>query len=116
MSSLLDQIRYQASWYDTQIVAADQWYPSSRTCSACGVVNGDLGRAPDCPDCGAPHDRNRNAARNRLKLAPLAAGKDVTLLDGAALAGGDSSAGETTLDEVRTRPRTTALRQLQLAR
>ena len=42
MSSLLDQIRYKADWYGTQIIEADQWYPSSKTCSGCGVVNGDL--------------------------------------------------------------------------
>ena len=42
-----------------------------------------------------PHDRNRNAARNLLKLALLAVGENVTLTDGIALAGGDSIAGET---------------------
>ena len=65
---------------------ADQRYPSSKTCSGCGVVNGDLGRAREweCPNCGAHHDRNRNAARNLLKLALLAVGEDVTLPDGEA--------------------------------
>ena len=37
MSNLLRQIRYKAQWCGTRIVAADQWYPSSKTCSACGV-------------------------------------------------------------------------------
>ena len=65
MSSLLGQIRYKADWYGTEIVEADQWYPSSRTCSACGVVNPELGREPkwSCPNCGVIHDRNENAAR-----------------------------------------------------
>ena len=56
MSRLLDQIQYKASWYGTQIVEAGQWYPSSKTCSGCGVVNGDLGRERewDCPNCGTP--------------------------------------------------------------
>ena len=117
VSSLLDQIQYKASWYGTRIVEADQWYPSSKTCSGCGVVNGDLGRERewDCPDCGAQHDRNENAARNLRKLALLAVGEDVTLPDGEALAGGDPIAGETAPDEGRTRPRTTAQSQLQLA-
>ena len=79
-------------------------------------MNGNLGREPewDCLDCGAQHDQNQNAARNRLKLALLAVGENVTLLDGEALASGDSSAGETALDEVRTKPVTKALRQLQV--
>ena len=85
---MLDQIRYQASWPDTQIVEADQWYPSSKTGSACAVINRDLGREPNwvCPNCGA---RNWNAARNRLKPALLAVGQDATLPDGEALADGD---------------------------
>ena len=38
ISTLLDQIRYKARWYGTTVVEADRWYPSSKTCSACGVV------------------------------------------------------------------------------
>ena len=117
MSNLLDQIRYKAQWYGTQVVEADQWYPSSKTCSACGVVNRNLGREPrwDCPDCDASHDRNENAARNLQKLALLAVGEDVMLLDGGALAGGDPIAGETAPDEGRTKPMTTVQTQLTLA-
>ena len=117
MSGLLDQIRYKAQWYGTRIVEADQWYPSSKTCSNCGVVNEDLGREREwnCPDCGAHHDRNENAARNLLKLALLAVGEDVTLLDGEALASDDTVASETAPDEGRTKPMTTAQSQLQLA-
>ena len=46
MSSLLNQIRYKALWYGTQVVAASRRYPSSKTCSACDEVNSDLGRKP----------------------------------------------------------------------
>ena len=68
MSSLLGQIRYKADWHGTEIVEADQWYPSSKTCSACGVVNPALGRQPkwSCPNCGGihpPQADNENAAR-----------------------------------------------------
>ena len=106
MSGLLDQIRYKAHWYDTHIVEADQWYPSSKTCSACGVVNANLGRELrwSCPSCGVIHDRNENAARNLQKLALLAVGEDVMLLDGGALADGDATAGETAPEEGRTKP------------
>ena len=37
MSRLLDQIQYKANWYGTRVIEADQWYPSSKTCSGCGV-------------------------------------------------------------------------------
>ena len=117
MSSLLDQIQYKAQWYGASVIEADQRYPSSRTCSGCGVVNGDTGREREweCPNCGTQHDRNRNAARNLLKLALLAVGEDVTLPDGEALAGDNTVAGETTPDEGRTKPMTTTPRQHQLA-
>ena len=73
MSGLLDHIRYKAQWYGTHIVEADQWYPSSKTCCVCGVVNHNLEREPKwgCPSCGVIHDRNENAARNLRKLALL---------------------------------------------
>ena len=116
MARLLNQIRYKAQWYSTQIVAASRRYPSSKTCSACGEVNKDLGRKPiwKCPSCGVTHDRNENAARNLLKLALLAVGENVMLLDGEALAVGNSAAGETAPDEGRTKPRTEVNTQLAL--
>ena len=117
MSGLLEQIRYKAEWYGTRVVAAVQWYPSSKTCSVCGTINKALGREPewDCPDCRTHHDRNENAARNLRKLALRAVGEDVMLLDGEALAGGDAIVGETAPDEGRTKPETTVYTQLMLA-
>jgi putative transposase len=108
-SSLLRQIRYKAQWYGTCIVAASRTFPSSKTCSACGAVNRalKLERRWTCPNCGVFHDRNENAARNLLKLALLAVGENVMLPDGEALAGGGSTAGETTPVEGRTKPRAT---------
>ena len=80
-------------------------------------MNGDFGREPewDCADCGTHHDRNENAARNLQKLALLAVGKDVMLPDGEALAGGDTTAGETAPIEGRTKPVATDYVQLRLA-
>ena len=117
MSRLLDQIRYKADWHGTKLIEADQWYPSSKTCSAAEVINRDLGRERKwaCPNCNAPHDRNQNAARNLLKLALLAVGENVTLPDGIALADGDSTAGETAPVNGRTKPVTTAHSQPRLA-
>ena len=117
MSSLLSQIRYKARWYGTTVVEADWWYPSSKTCPACGEDNAELGRQPHwlCPYCGVNHDRNQNAARNLRKLALLAVGEDVMRLDGGALAGDGAVAGETAPDEGRTKPRATEDSQLMLA-
>ena len=117
IGGLLDKIRYKAQWYGTRLIEADQWYPSSKTCSACGVVNSELRREPrwSCPGCGVIHDRNENAARNLLKLALLAVGEDVTLPDGKALAGGKHVSSATSPDEGRTKPRTEVGTQLRLA-
>jgi putative transposase len=29
---------YKTAWYGSQLVVAGRWYPSSKTCSACGAV------------------------------------------------------------------------------
>ena len=117
MSDLLRQIRYKAQWYGTTVVEANRTYPSSKTCSACQAVNTTLKREPrwTCPNCGADHDRNENAARNLLKLALLAVGENVMLPDGEALADGHSTDGETAPDEGKTKPRTEVNTQLALA-
>ena len=46
------------------------WFPSSKTCSACGTINRNLKREPrwTCPNCGTRHDRNLNAAINLRNL------------------------------------------------
>lgn len=58
--------------YGGRVVVAGRWYPSSRTCSDCGVVLETLRlsvRAWDCPDCGSHPDRDVNTAKNLMKLA-----------------------------------------------
>ena len=47
-------------------LAIGRFFPSSKTCGACGLVNADLtlaDRVWTCP-CGVQHDRDLNAARN----------------------------------------------------
>lgn len=61
------QLTYKATWRGGRVVAVDRWYPSSKTCSICGHLLDrlDLGaRQWTCPDCGAVHDRDVNAAVN----------------------------------------------------
>ena len=55
-----------------RLVVADRWYPSSKTCSACGTVKTKLAlseRTYHCQSCGLILDRDLNAARNLAALA-----------------------------------------------
>jgi hypothetical protein len=67
------QLTYKATWYDTELIVANLWFPSSKTCSGCGNVKADLTlsvRTYGCGRCGLVIDRDVNAAVN---LAPLQA-------------------------------------------
>ena len=66
------QLEYKAAMRGGQVVVADRWFPSSKTCSACGSVQQDMPlsvRQWVCPDCGARHDRDLNAAINLATYA-----------------------------------------------
>jgi putative transposase len=63
------QLAYKCQRYGRELVVIDRWYPSSRTCSACGHRLAELSlstRHWSCPSCGARHDRDVNAAKNIL--------------------------------------------------
>ena len=82
-SELVRQIEYKSGWYEREFVKVDRWYPSSKTCSGCGLVRErlDLGtRHWRCEGCGAEHDRDHNAAKNILAagLAVTVCGPDVS--------------------------------------
>ncbi len=65
------QLTYKGLWYGCEIVVAPRFYPSSKLCSDCGLINEDLTlkeRVWTC-ECGAVHDRDRNAAINLKSLA-----------------------------------------------
>ena len=62
-------LEYKAKWYNRKIVFVDRYYPSSKTCSHCGYKYKNLTlsvREWACPECGAKHDRDINAAVNVL--------------------------------------------------
>jgi putative transposase len=70
------QLAYKCERYGRELVVIDRWYPSSKTCSACGHLLAELSlstRTWQCPSCRARHDRDVNAAKNIL-----AAGRAVT--------------------------------------
>jgi putative transposase len=68
-------LTYKAAWYGLQLVQADRWFPSSKTCSGCGTVKADLtlaDRVFACA-CGLVLDRDVNAAINLARWAPAPA-------------------------------------------
>lgn len=61
------QITYKSDWQQRTLVVLDRYYPSSKTCGACGAVNAALmlrEKHWTCAACGAGHDRDENAATN----------------------------------------------------
>ena len=76
MGELRRQIEYKTGWAGTTVHLADRWYPSSKTCSACGVVKNTLRlseRTFRCDQCPLVLDRDLNAARNLAQLVDEAA-------------------------------------------
>ncbi|MEV5539781.1 RNA-guided endonuclease TnpB family protein [Saccharopolyspora shandongensis] len=66
-SELRSMLEYKCAWYGRDLIAIDRWFPSSKTCSACGKLTESMPlqvREWTCNDCGARHDRDINAARN----------------------------------------------------
>lgn len=64
------QLEYKAAMTGAQVVVVDRWFPSSKTCSNCGVIH-DLPRGAEllrCA-CGLVMDRDLNAAINIMRQA-----------------------------------------------
>ena len=65
-------LTYQAKKMGTCVQKVDRWFPSSQICHVCGSQNPETKdlrvREWVCPHCGAIHDRDRNAAKNILKV------------------------------------------------
>ena len=60
-------LRWQCEKRGCELVVADKWFPSSKTCNHCGAVNKDLNLSDRdwvCPECGCIVDRDYNAACN----------------------------------------------------
>jgi putative transposase len=60
-------LTYKCRWYGSELVVADRFFPSSKTCSRCGLVRDHLSlgeRVFTCPACGLSIGRDLNAAIN----------------------------------------------------
>jgi len=72
MSEFRRQIEYKADWQGIEMVVADRWFPSSKTCSQCGTVKPELAlseRTYTCEVCGLSIDRDLNAAINLSQIS-----------------------------------------------
>jgi putative transposase len=65
-------LAYKTTWAGGRLIVADRWYPSSKTCSACGRRKPSLTlseRTFTCDECGLSLGRDVNAATNLHNLA-----------------------------------------------
>jgi len=70
------QLDYKTLLYGSRLVVANRWYPSSKTCSCCGVIKQTLAlsqRVFHCDDGGFEALRDVNAALNLARLAASSA-------------------------------------------
>ncbi|MDJ0534496.1 MAG: transposase [Xenococcaceae cyanobacterium MO_207.B15] len=61
------QLEYKCQLYGSELIVADRWFPSSKTCSLCGWYNPDLKLSDRwflCAECGSFLERDGNAAIN----------------------------------------------------
>jgi len=68
-------LTYKARWYGGSLVVADRFFPSTRKCSACGLVGDKLSlsqRTFHCSACGHEADRDTNAAVNLARYDSVA--------------------------------------------
>jgi putative transposase len=66
-AELARQLRYKTAWLGGELVVCDRWFPSTKTCSACGRVAQGMAlgtRTFHCGGCGLVMDRDCNAAAN----------------------------------------------------
>jgi transposase len=66
---LADKMLWSGGW----LLVADRWYPSSKTCSVCGIAKTKLAlsdREYSCAACGLVLGRDHNAALNSTWSRP----------------------------------------------
>lgn len=67
------QLAYKALWSGKELVVADRFFASSKTCSGCGHKKDKLKlseRIYKCENCGLEIDRDLNAAKNLAAYRP----------------------------------------------
>jgi putative transposase len=73
-SEIRRQLAYKSKLSGSELNIVNRFFPSSKLCSDCGHKMEELDlsiREWDCPECGAVHDRDLNAAQNLEKWVAL---------------------------------------------
>lgn len=73
-STFVNKLEQKGKVYDCQVIKADRFFPSSQLCSNCDFKNIEVRdlkiRSWTCPNCGANHNRDVNAAINLRNYIP----------------------------------------------
>ena len=106
------QLEYKTARTGAVLHVIDRWYPSSKTCSACGAVKAKLSlseRVYRCDACGLSIDRDLNAAVN-IKVAGSA--PETLNARGGDISRADTPSGNANPSETRTKPAQSKPRRL----
>ena len=106
------QLEYKTARTGAALRVIDRWYPSSKTCSACGTVKAKLSlseRVYRCDACGLSIDRDLNAAIN-IKVAGSA--PETQNARGGDISRADTTSGNADPNETRTKPAQSKPRRL----
>ena len=71
LAQIRRMLAYKCRWYGSHLIEAGRYFPSSKTCSACGGRKPNLtlaDRVFECDDCGVRIDRDLGAAINLARL------------------------------------------------
>lgn len=90
IGTAIRMLEEKADRYGKRVERIDRWYPSSKTCSACGHIQNTMPlsvRDWTCPSCGTRHDRDVNAAANILAVGQTVTAHGGTVRRASATAG-----------------------------
>jgi putative transposase len=82
--SFIEKVKYKADEYGKKVLFVSRWFPSTRMCSNCSHVVEKMPQSVRfwvCPECGAEHDRDHNAAKNILREGTSSLGKGCEFVD-----------------------------------
>ena len=88
------QLDYKQGLSEGEVIVADRWFPSSKLCRKCGLVNESLAlgdRTFHCSRCRHVEDRDIHAARNLERYPRLIGESEACGHSGSGLAAGLSS-------------------------
>ncbi len=82
-ATFVETLHSVASTTGTLVQHIGKWFPSTKLCSACGCINQAItlrDRVWPCPDCGATHQRDVNAAINIFREGASSPGGNLVSL------------------------------------